>query len=262
MSNPDGAQPDPIADVGGTDIDALLEQTSALADKAGKEVGEPVEASGPDAPAPGKTSPAEGVPAADEKSEAEEASSHVEASESLDADDVDAKLADLEALLDKVAGDSRKPAAHRGSMDTDGGQPADAAQADPADANDASAADSSEPEAAPKSANAADAGLEDYDDFDIAVDLSDGDDQPDEQESEEKPTDAPEPEAPDKDDVPRTPIAASVLAAGVNAVAWVFVTLDRPFANISDPAKQVIGYVALATIVVAVGGLVYGSLVH
>jgi len=247
MSEDDSAQPDPIADVDEMDIDTLLERTRELAAKASEEVGPPAEAPPSDAP-----SDVTEATTAEDASEAEtpaldgssskrpDPSASDEVPSSADgADDVTAQLAELESMLSQTGQKVSEPA---------GAEPA----------NDAPA-----PETAP-AAEGDEQDFEDFDDFDISVDLSGDEEDTVDGEIESKSSEAAngDAEAPSVAAEDAVPLVTRILDGGLRIVGRVFVALDSPFGRMSSETKQVMAYIAIATFLVSVGGLIYSSVVY
>ncbi len=244
MSEDDSAQPDPIANVDEMDIDALLERTRELAAKASEEVGPPGEEAPPDAschdaePATAEEVSQVETPAPEESaSEPPAPSASDDDAGNVDAEaDMTAQLAELESMLSQAGKKVDEPA------DDLPGHEAPASEATPPAEGDAQR-------------------FEDFDDFDITVDLSDDDDEAVGKEIESKAS------AVGKGDAgaPRVaaqtalPLLTGILDGGLRAVGHVFVVLDSPFAKMSPEAKQVMAYIAIATFLVSVGGLIYSS---
>ncbi len=239
MNRDNAGNSDPIGDIADADIEALLERTSKLASEAGNEVGlpanEPVDAS-PSQP------PKRAAPKPEPEPEPEP-------------DPIDAKLADLETLLGKTANEAGT-APPPGEAQAEAEDPT--GQTKSASVDDAIAAASPEP--TPPAGTPAEDMEEDFDDFDISVDLSEDDEETADKEIGEKLASSTE-EA-DEPQVDEEGLVGRGLDGGLRAIACVFTALDRPFAAVSPSAKQVIGYIAIATAVVAVGGWVFGTVMH
>lgn len=253
MANEKSSQPDPVSDIGEMDIDALLEKTSALAEKAGTEVGIGVpKPSTDDAvanPPATQETPATRPPPAD-KSPAEPDG------------EVDAEMAKLESLLHKMGSDVNAQSGDQRST-KDGSKNAQAPASDqpkqPVRAS-ANVSMAEKKHAAPSDGKPP--GLEDYDDFDISVDLSMDSDSDDDVSGADEDT----PEHVGAEAASMAPAAQSLLqhavAAGFKSAAGVLVALDRPFAKLSPEIKHVIGYVAIVTLVMATAGLIYAAIAY
>lgn len=168
---------------------------------------------------------------------------------------VDDRLAELEAMLGNVAGDQpadSDDASEAGSTEGDSGDAA--AAKDPSSAKSAPLSGDSGGSAAVSDEAIAD--FDDYDDFDISVDLSD-----DEETAEAELADKSE-QVSEAVAVPKGPIHVRILEGVVSGIGGIFIVLDIPFRALPLGVKQALGYVAVATLAVAVGGMVYGALSH
>lgn len=284
MTDENASKPDPMADIAAMDIDALLAKTSALAEKADEQVGStdgdqaddtPVEEAPTAASADNSETLRETAPSPEPLAQEEQADP---------VDDADSQLADLEAMLEKVAGNAEEVDSEQqldgasvprveeaeseaavgvdldDQVDVDPGQDAAETQDAPYDRStpteDDAGSESSLDKANAKFPAAEVSDFEDFDDFDISVDLGeDGEDAATvskaNREADKTGDDAEEPK-------PRGPLPARVIGGVFGSIGAVFVLLDRPFSGMSSDAKNVIGYVAIATCVMAVGGLLYG----
>ncbi len=168
---------------------------------------------------------------------------------------VDDKLAELEAMLGNVA-DGSESAADEADVQGQGDKASSAKDADEQDTLSASEPISAEGGAVAEAADA-EADFDDYDDFDISVDLSE-DEATADAEIAAKAEGLETSEAPP----PKGPVHVRMLEGSFRAVGGLFVVLDMPFQGVPLGVKQALGYVAVATVAVAVGGIVYGALGH
>ncbi len=233
MSKKDAAQPDPMGNILSTDVDRLLEQTSELAAKASQEIGVPDGRKPADPKDPPQGSKKPGA----------------------DTSDIDAQLAELETMLESTLGPTAKaaaPAREPGASVTtskDSAQPGVNPTAE------------GEVSADAKAATVAPPNIEGIEDFDISVDLSDHTEFADQEIAEKlalsRPNEQPNAGSPAPEE--RLSLAGRIADAPFRGLEWLIVAIDQPFAGLSPQTKQLIGYIAVATIIVAVGGLVFGS---
>ncbi|MBN1342113.1 MAG: hypothetical protein JXQ73_05510 [Phycisphaerae bacterium] len=248
MGKDESGQPDPMAEIGGIDIDALLEQTSSLAAKAGKEVGDPSK----------EERSARAVDLVAGRVGQEEDKTGSQGDEGGAPAKVDDKLAELEAMLGNVAQKvEEQPEEEEEDITGIDGESVGVKET----SSGTYEAETTEVEEGPATSSGGGEGLtdfDDYDDFDISVDLSDD-------------QDAAEAEIAEKlsgktgDNVAtiaRSPLVDRIVTSPLTLLSWVALALDAPFAGLSPEIKQVFGYIAIATLVVATGGLIYGSVAH
>jgi hypothetical protein len=237
MGTKESAQPDPMGDILNADVDKLLDQTSALAAKASREVGL-------------SPQPVPSAPAAPDKGAAPEP---VEG-------DVDGQLAELEALLNSTVPAAQPPA----------GVPSSRAESNtPTIESPAEFVSEEHPNLhMPVHGSSVEAtapqppAATDFDDFDISVDLSDHKEVADQEIAEKLAAPVTEgTEAGDlagDDEVPTR--LERVLGLPLRLLESLMIALDRPFAGLPVRAKQFMGYIAIATLIVAFTGLAMGSL--
>ncbi len=278
MSDEGKSQPDPMSDIGDVDIDSLLEKTSELAAKAGDEVGsdEPESAEETEAPADDQVAPeSERQDAIDPEAESAETATPMaekpppaeavpEEDDTASAEggdeNIDGQLAELEALLGGVSEEPGGPARETQAplKKEDAG----------ATYGDGTSVGDGQPQAPPPTeANTTGSpaddlpDFEDYDDFDISVDLSDEDEKIADQELAQKAGTQGQTTTHVEAAV-ALPLPARVAASPITALKWGFLLLDKPFAGMKTETKQAMGYVAIVTLLTAVGGIVYGSLAY
>jgi len=241
MAKKEPAQPDPIGDIVEPDIDRLLEQTSRLAAKAGQEIGLPQDES---APSPADSRGDEG------RAEGQEG--------------IDAQLAELEKMLQNVA-TSTEPSATAGpKVEPPPDKPAGAEVPESGTPQSPPPRESAVKEVPSEPTGPDSIGQEGLDEFDVSVDLSDNK-RAAEQEIAERladPNRFSESAIGESADEEPTSLLGRVAVGGIRGLEWVVIAMDRPFANLSAETKQILGYIGIATLLVAVGGLVYGALGH
>jgi hypothetical protein len=284
MTNEDAPKPDPMADICEADVDALLAETGELIEKAAEEVGD----LGDDAPAEQSTGQPDSKPMDDISPDIGDAAEPDSPSQEPAADkDVDSQLAELEALLDKTAAGANAPAAESAEPskpdpppETDAAKVADTegivaptpSDETPPEEAHVDAAPAPEPPTAEAPAekppseaikDAADSEeVDDFDNFDISVDLGDDEEAADKEIAEELAAGGRQAGGAGVGSAEPHSLVDYVLSGVVTLVGGVFIVLDRPFAKISTETKRVFGWVAIVTLLFAMGGFIYGALAY
>ncbi len=261
MSTQDSKKPDPIGDMVESDIDKLLEQAGKLAQDAGRELGLSHEK---------QAGAAEGVPAKPHASPAQPPKAPGPGASS--GEDVDAQLNELEEMLQKA---TESAAIDGASAQTTVPTPI------PPDAKSVSAsaepskklAKPSQPQpAAPETKGqvshesavpqAPQVHPPEFDEFNVSVDLSDGEKEAEKEISERLavPTEAKNAEPAVAVLPSHEGILGRTVAASMRAIEGVLTVLDLPFSGLPVGLKEVLGYIAIATLVMAIAAYVYGEI--